>query len=394
MTTVLLKNIGTLVSGRIEEPILDADAVLIREGIIRRVGKIGEGEVDDVKTVIDCADTTVIPGLIDTHCHPVFGDYTPKQNQIGFLDSMLHGGVTTAISAGEVHLPGRPTDPAGVKALAILAAKAYANFRPGGIKVEGGALILEKGLTEEDFREMSREGVRLVGEIGLGSAKTLEDAGPMVRWAKANGMKVMMHTGGTSMPGSSTVTARMVMDMDPDVISHINGGTTGISVDEVKKLVENTPYALEIVHCGNPRLAIETVRFAIEREALGRLIIGNDSPTGSGVISLGLLRMLSFIASLTPIRPEQAVCMATGNSARVFGLNRGEVAAGREADLVIMDCPVGSVGKNALAALEAGDLPGVSMVLVDGEVKVRKSRNTPPATRQASIAKRPEGDIQ
>jgi hypothetical protein len=29
---------------------------------------------------------------------------------------MLHGGVTTAISAGEVHLPGRPTDPAGVKA--------------------------------------------------------------------------------------------------------------------------------------------------------------------------------------------------------------------------------------------------------------------------------------
>ena len=247
-----------------------------------------------MKTVIDCAGTTVIPGIIDTHCHPVFGDYTPKQNQIGFLDSMLHGGVTTAISAGEVHLPGRPTDPAGVKALAILAAKAYANFRPGGIKVEGGALILEKGLTEDDFQEMSREGVRLVGEIGLGSAKTLEDAGPMVRWAKANGMTVMMHTGGTSMPGSSTVTAQMVMDMDPDVISHINGGTTGISVDEVKKLVENTPYALEIVHCGNPRLAIETVRFSIENEALGRLIIGNDSPTGSGVISLGTVADAEF----------------------------------------------------------------------------------------------------
>jgi enamidase len=385
MTTVLLKNIGTLVSGRLDQPLLDADAVTIRDGLIDQVGRIDQMQIDEPGVVIDCKATTVVPGLIDTHCHPVFGDYTPKQNQIGFLDSMLHGGVTTAISAGEVHLPGRPTDPAGVKALAILAAKAYANFRPGGIKVEGGALILEKGLTEDDFIEMSREGVRLVGEIGLGSAKTIEDAGHMVRWAKANGMKVMMHTGGTSMPGSSTVTAQMVMDMDPDIISHINGGTTGVSVDEVKKLVENTPYALEIVHCGNPRLAIETVGFAIESAQLGRVIIGNDSPTGSGVISLGILRMLSFLSCLTPVRPEQAVCMATGNAARVFGLNRGEVTPGREADLVVMDTPVGSVGENALAALAAGDLPGVSMVIVDGEIKVKKSRNTPPATNQALI---------
>jgi enamidase len=385
MTTVLLKNIGILVSGRLEEPILNSDAVLIRKSLIDRIGKIGEINEDEAKTVIDCGGTTVTPGLIDTHCHPVFGDYTPKQNQIGFLDSMLHGGVTTAISAGEVHLPGRPTDPAGVKALAILAAKAYAKFRPGGIKVEGGALILEKGLVEDDFREMSREGVRLVGEIGLGSAKTVADAGPMVQWAKANGMTVTMHTGGTSMVGSSTVTAQMVMDMDPDVVSHINGGTTAISVDEVKKLVKETSYALEIVHCGNPRLAVETVKLALENEALGRLIIGNDAPTGSGVIPLGLLRMLNFLSSLTPIRPEQAVCLATGNAARVFGLSRGEITPGKEADLVIMDTPVGSMGENALSALEVGDVPGVSMVLVDGEIKVMKSRNTPPATRQASI---------
>ena len=385
MTTVLLKNIGTLISGRIENPVLDANAVQIKEGLIDCVGNTNEMDEEEATTVIDCRGTTVTPGLIDTHCHPVFGDYTPKQNQIGFLESMLHGGVTTAISAGEVHLPGRPTDPAGVKALAILAAKAYQNFRPGGIKVEGGALILEKGLTEEDFREMSREGVRLVGEIGLGSAKTVAEAGPMVKWAKANGMIVTMHTGGTSMPGSSTITAQMVIDMDPDVISHINGGTTAVSVEEVKKLVKETSYALEIVHCGNPRLAVETVKLAIENEALDRLIIGNDAPTGSGVIPLGMLRMMNFLSSLTPIRPEQAICSATGNAARVFRLNRGEIIPGKEADLVIMDTPVGSMGENALAALEAGDVPGVSMVLVDGDIKVIKSRNTAPATRQASI---------
>jgi enamidase len=149
--------------------------------------------------------------------------------------------------------------------------------------------------------------------------------------------------------------------------------------------VQETSYALEIVHCGNPLLAVETVKLAIENEAVGRLIIGNDAPTGSGVIPLGLLRMLNFISSLTPIRPEEAVCLATGNAARVFGLNRGEITPGKEADLVIMDAPVGSMGENALSALEVGDVPGVSMVLVDGEIKVMKSRNTPPATRKASI---------
>ncbi|MBT4265296.1 MAG: amidohydrolase family protein [Deltaproteobacteria bacterium] len=385
MSTILLKNIGALLSGRLEQPVLNADAVLIKDGIIQCVDNCEEIKENSVETIIDCHGTTVMPGLIDTHCHPVLGDYTPKQKQTGFLEDMLHGGVTTAISAGEIHLPGRPTDPAGVKAMAILAAKSYANFRPGGIKVEGGAVILENGLVEDDFKEMAREGVRLVGEIGLGSAKTVEEAGPMVRWAKANGMTVMMHTGGTSMPGSSSVTARMVMDMDPDIASHVNGGTTSISIDEIKKLVEDTSYILEIVHCGNPLAAVETMKLALENDCLERLIIGNDSPTGSGVITLGLLRMLNFLSSLTRIRPEQAVCLATGNAARVFGLNRGEIIPGKEADLVIMDAPIGSMGEDALSAIEIGDIPGVSMVIVDGEIKVMKSRNTAPAKRQATI---------
>ena len=387
MSKVLLKNIATLVSGNIDEPILKADAIWIDEGVIKKVGSLKDMDENDAQMVIDCNGMTVTPGLIDSHCHTVLGDFTPRQNQLGFLESELHGGVTTIISAGEVHLQGRPKDPAGAKALAILAAKAFNNFRPGGCKVVGGSLILEKGLTKEDFEEMAREGVRTVGEIGLGSVKSPEDASPMVKWAKEVGMTVMMHCGGTSIPGSSVVTADMVMQTDPDVVSHINGGPTAIPMDEVKKLVYETQFALEIVHCGNPLVTVEAGEMIVDAKAMNRVIIGNDAPSGTGVVPLGVLRVLNLLASLTTIKPEEALCMATGNTARVHKLNRGIIAEGREADLVIMDTPMGSVGKDALSAIEAGDNPGVAIVLVDGEIVVPKSRNTPPPVRTPTVVK-------
>jgi enamidase len=387
MSKVLLKNIATLVSGKIDEPILQADAIWIDEGVIKKVGNLQDMDESDAQMVIDCKGTTVTPGLIDSHCHTVLGDFTPRQNQMGFLESELHGGVTTIISAGEVHLQGRPKDPAGTKALAILAAKSFNNFRPGGAKVIGGSLILEKGLTKEDFQEMAREGVRTVGEIGLGSVKSPEEAAPMVKWAKEVGMTVMMHTGGTSIPGSSIVTADMVIRTDPDIVSHLNGGPTAIPMDEVKKLIYETQLALEIVHCGNPLVAVEAGKMIVDAKAMSRVIIGNDAPSGTGVIPLGVLRVLNLLASLTPIKPEEALCMATGNTARVHKLNSGIIAEGREADLVIMDTPMGSVGEDALSAIEAGDNPGVAMVLVDGEIVISKSRNTPPPFRTPAVVR-------
>jgi enamidase len=385
MSKVLLKNIGTIVSGDIAKPVLSGNSILIESGKIIQVGQIEETSTGQIDATIDCAGTTVTPGLIDSHCHNVLGDYTPRQKQTGFMESAVHGGVTTFISAGEVHLPGRPKDPAGTKALAILAAKSFAAFRPGGAKVVGGALILEKGLTEGDFEELAGEGVRTVGEIGLGSVKDPEEAAQMVQWAKAAGMTVMMHTGGTSIPGSSTVTADMVIRTGPHIVSHINGGPTAVAIDEVKKLVTETELTLEIVHCGNPKVAVEAANMCVQARALDRIIIGNDAPSGTGVIPLGILRVISHLASLADIKAEEAICMATGNTSRVHKLDRGMIAAGMAADLVIMDAPMGSVGADALAAIDAGDLPAVSMVLVDGAIVVTKSRNTPPPNRKPSV---------
>ncbi len=108
-------------------------------------------------------------------------------------------------------------------------------------------------------------------------------------------------------------------------------------------------------------------------------MIGTDSPAGSGVQPLGILRVISWIASLADVPPEEAVAMATGNVAALHGLNTGVIAVGREADLVVVDAPLGSQADDALGALAIGDTLAVATAIIDGKPRFEKSRNTPPA---------------
>ncbi|WP_110954838.1 amidohydrolase family protein [Anaerosinus massiliensis] len=383
MGKVLIKNIGTIVSGNIDQPILTGDSILIEDHKIVSIGK--NLTAGAAVQVIDANGTTVIPGLFDSHVHTTLGDYAPRQKTLDYIASALHGGVTTMISAGECHTPGRPNDPIGTKALAIVASKSFYKAPPAGVKVHGGALILEKGLTEQDFADLKEAGVWLVGEIGLGSVKKPEEAAVMVEWAHKYGFKVQMHTGGTSIPGSSTVSASDVMATKPDVVSHINGGPTAISPLEIDKILEDTTLAVEIVQCGNPKAAQHVFKRVKELNAFDRVIFGNDAPSGTGLIPLGILRNICFAASISDVAPEQAVCMATGNTAKVYGLNTGEIAPGKEADLVLMDAPMGSIAEDALHAFATGDIPGISIVMINGKVLVNKSKNTPPAKKAAIV---------
>jgi len=383
MDSLVINNIGTIFTGDIESPVIDGPvSILIGNGKIKAIGENGP----ETGKSIDANGMVVCPGFIDSHSHPVFGDFTPRQNQFGFIDSGLHGGVTSMISAGEVHLPGRPTDPKGTKALALLARKSFAKLRPAGVKVYGGALILEKGLVEADFKELAEDGVWLVGEIGLGSVKAANEAKGMVEWARKYGMKILMHVGGTSVPGSSTVTCDDVLVARPTVACHLNGGPTSIPIPEAIRVIEKTDCTIEIVHCGNPLSAFEIGRFMKNNNLLERLIIGNDAPSGTGVIPLGIWRMVSYVSALCGIPAEVAVCLATGNTEKTFGLSHGMIKVGDDADLQIIDAPMGSAGNDAKTAIELGDIPGIAMVIIDGVVKTQVSRNTPPPTRKTIVS--------
>lgn len=376
---VVITNIGLLLSGDIERPVLEADTVVVRDGLIEAVGKQADCDIEQPETLIDARRTCLCPGLIDSHVHPVFGDWTPRQNQLGWIDSTMNGGVTTMISAGEVHLPGRPKDIVGLKALAITAQRAYDNFRPGGVKVLAGAPVIEKGMVEDDFRELAAAGVKLLGEVGLGTVKAGEEAAQMVRWARKYGIQSTIHTGGPSIPGSGLIDKDVVLEADADVIGHINGGHTALPWRHVCELCEKSSRAIEIVHNGNEKVALAAANAAIELKCPHRVILGTDGPAGSGVQPLGILRMIAFLSSVGGIPAEQVFCFATGNTARLRGLNCGLVEAGRAADFVFLDRAQHSAGKDLLESVGLGDLPGVGMVMIDGIVRCGRSRNTPPA---------------
>jgi enamidase len=377
---VVIKNIGILLSGDVDKPILEADTIVIDDGVITAVGKEADCNLEGAGTVIDARKTCVCPGLIDSHVHPVFGDWTPRQNQLGWIDSTMNGGVTTMISAGEVHLPGRPKDIVGLKALAITAQRAFDNFRPGGVKVLAGAPVIERGMVEQDFKDLAEAGVKLLGEIGLGSVKAGNEAAPMVSWARKYGIQSTIHTGGPSIPGSGLIDKDVVLEADADIIGHINGGHTALPEAHVCELCERSSRAIEIVHNGNERVAIAAAKMALQLKCPHRVILGTDGPAGSGVQPLGILRMIAMLSSLADIPPELVFCFATGNTARMRQLDCGLVEVGRAADFVFMDRAQHTAGRTLLESVQLGDIPGVGMVMIDGIVRCGRSRNTPPAT--------------
>jgi enamidase len=383
---VAIVNIGKIVSGDWREPIIAGDTIICEDGLIASVGTASSATVEAAHVVIDAGGTTLVPGLIDSHVHITFGDYTPRQQTVGYLESYVHGGTTTAISASEVHVPGRPRDPDGVKALAIAARKCFATYRPGGMTVHAGSVILEPGLKDEDFAELKRHGVWLA-KAGFGNFASAFDYVPLVAAARAHGMITTVHTGGSSIPGSGAITGEHLLAMRPHVSFHVNGGPTAMRDADFERLVRDSEIALQICTAGNLRTALLTAALAKQHDAFDRVLIATDTPTGSGIMPLGMLYTIAHLASLGNVPPEAAIAAATGNNARVYGLNSGRISAGCDADIVLIDAPDGGSQNTALDAIRNGDIAAVGAVITNGEPRfVGRSRNSPATTRAVQVA--------
>lgn len=379
-------NLKTIVTGDWRDPYAHGDSILMENGKIVEIGTIAAGKIESCDVVIDADGATAIPGLIDSQVHNTFGDYTPRQKTVGFLESYVHGGTTTAISASEVHVPGRPKDPQGVKALAVAAMKCFEHFRPGGMRVYAGSIIMEPGLTESDFKDVAAQGVWLA-KAGFGAVKTPFDYVPMVAWAKQHKMITTVHTGGSSIPGSSGIWADHLLAMQPDVSFHVNGGPVAMPDADFPRLVHESKIALQVCTAGNLRTTLLIADLVRKADQFDRFLIATDTPTGSGIMPLGMMYTITHLASLTDMPVEWAIAAATGNNANIYRLNSGFLRTGYDADVVILDACAGGSKDNALDALRNGDIAAVAAVVTNGVPRfVGRSRNTPAPNKKVRVA--------
>ncbi|OCB14542.1 amidohydrolase [Mycolicibacterium porcinum] len=392
MTTLVVTGASTMLSGDMSAPVIDgADTIVCTDGVISQIGRSQDlqASLTAADIVIDAVGSTVAPGLIDSHCHVVLGDYTPRQKTVDFLASYVHGGITSVVSPGEIHAPGRPHSAVGVKALAIAAKTCFDNFRPGGMSVHAGAVVLEPTLQPEDFAELQRAGVKLA-KFGFGEYTDPAQGRDQVKWAQEHGITVMCHSGGASIPGSQPITPDHLLTLAPDVCGHINGGPTALSESGVDRIMDETEMALQLVQAGNLRSSVRILRRALESGNFHRIVIGSDTPTGTGVMPLGVIKTVAELSSLAEVDPALMWAAATGNNARTWGLPAGVIRVGAAADIVVMDAPWGSGAPDAVGALSVGDIPGISAVIAGGAVRALKSRNTPRAARLATVTPRLE----
>lgn len=391
MTGVLaVVGAGTVLSGDFESPVLTGvDTVISEDGVITAIGRREDlaVAVDSADVVVDAKGATLAPGLIDSHCHVVLGDYTPRQKTVDFLASYVHGGITSVVSPGEIHAQGRPHDAIGVKSLAIAAMSCFRNFHPGGMTVHAGSVVLEPALDKQDFADLKAAGVRLA-KFGFGLYEDPADGYDQVRWAQEHGITVMCHSGGASIPGSKPITPDHLLHLAPDVCGHINGGPTSLDAAGVDRIIDETPMSLQLVQAGNLKSAVRILRKCHDDGHFARVVIGSDTPTGTGVMPLGVIKTVAELASWSGIDPAMIWAAATGNNARTWALPAGFVREGAAADLVVMDAPWGSTKDDALGALSIGDIPGVTAVVTGGVLRNLTSRNTPRAARLVEVLPR------
>ena len=387
MTSIAVVGAGTILSGDYLAPFIEgADTIVAVDGIITHIGTQADlaTMLDDADLVVDAQGSTVAPGLIDSHCHVVLGDYTPRQKTVDFLASYVHGGITRVVSPGEIHAPGRPHTAAGVKALAIAARSCFQNFHPGGMTVHAGSVVLEPVLTAADFAELQAAGVHLA-KFGFGLYEDPADGYDQIRAAQAHGITVMCHSGGASIPGSQPITPQHLLHLAPNVCGHVNGGPTTLAIDGVDRIIEETDMALQLVQAGNLRSSVRIINKCWAEGRFDRIVIGSDTPTGTGVMPLGVIKTVAELSSLSNVAPELVWAAATGNNARIWNIPGGFLKVGAVADIVVMDAPWGSTASDALGALTIGDIPGITAVITDGQLRNLTSRNTPRAARLVHV---------
>ena len=330
-----------------------------------------------------------MPGLVDGHVHPVFGEWTPTQDTIGWIGNYLHGGTTTMVSACELHVPGLDYEnltPELVTSLAVVTASTTGRVRWSGVKVHAGTVHPGAGHDGAAFRPARRGRNRSWrNSSSFRSTADRDEALRYQRWCRERGIRTKIHTGGVSRSGVSQICGYDVLSwLQPDIAAHVSGGPIPMSDADMDAVVDNTSFALEICSSGNYGSTLRLVRRLADK---GQLRAPHGRHRHARRHRRDPARHAAQFA--VPVLGLRADCRARRSRSRPATPRRrtGSTSAcsrpGRPADLVICGPVEGSAGTSVADAIAHGDLPGIAYVIVDGEIVVGgRSRQTPPPNRR------------
>lgn len=366
--SVLLHGIGDFFDGTLDGHRTDVSSLLVRDGVVAEINPTAT----HADVLVDVRGGAVLPGLVDGHVHPVSGDWTPVQNSLGWIENYLHGGTTSLVSAGELHFPGldpKILTPDLAVALVEVLAATRGGVTAGRSRLHIGTLLLIPGLRDEHF-DRARA-------VGSGVAKFLfypfdsdalrREAIEQVAACRERGIVTKIHTGGVSRSGLSTPTgADLVLQLGVDVAAHVSGGPIPMPDHDILRLAADGRCALEVCTSMNYRATTVVVEALRAHDGLDRLVVGTDTPGGTGVVPRGMLRNITLLTGVCGLTAGQAIAAATGNTARAHGLDVGVLAPGAPADLLVAGQVRGSTGESFAESLQLGNLPGLAMVMVGG----------------------------
>ena len=383
MKKIYLKNLGAIVSGNVNNPVLDAEVIYAEDGVIQYVGAAKADLEAAANTVVDAKGLDIAPALIDAHAHPPINDYLPEFKATDFAVNFMAGGTGSMISVGSA-MPGMPFTVSGVKAVAVAGKHVWDTYRPQGAKVYGGALMLVDGLQDKDFAEVASEGVKVVGEIGKSPLRDVAKAAEMAAMAKKNGFVVTMHSGGPSCVDGVGYTAADIVKVKPDVVCSLNGGPTPMSDADIEAVLKEDDFYYDMLAHGNLRLLLKIYQTAQKAGKAGKLMLGTNVPSMSGYSPLGLWVNIAALSNANPdVHPATFIAMASGNVADCYGLDHGKIEKGYKLDTIFLDgfgydtCP--------FKTLQSGNMCSVSYVIMDGKVCMPHCKNVPGASKKPEI---------
>ena len=358
----------TIVNAKVFDGAMSRDWTSVRfaDGLITECSVASAAQEGD--EVVDAAGGTVLPGLIDAHVHLV----------AGALAQSLTFGVTTVLDmfsepdvvAGAKEQAGSRPDVADVRSSGIGAtapgghpSMMYAPFPTLTAAGQAERFVEERIAAGSDYLKV------FSGTGGLWPSLDSETIKALVTAAHARGLVVVAHV-------SSTAGLEQVVSAGVDVVAHVPADAeldkalveriaeNGIAVGPTLATIENTlgePGGAAVA--GDPRLAEALGDVWVRRltsgtpGASGRhlppysraednvrrladagvtVLAGTDAPNPGTVFGASLHRELELLVRCG-ISPAQALAAATTEPARVFGLaDRGRVAAGQRADLILV----------------------------------------------------------